>query len=108
MRPCSGQYAVLPKTQHASKPSALARALAAPLRALVWIYRRGVSPLIGAHCRYQPTCSAYAEEALSRYGAFRGGWLTVKRLTRCQPWGGSGYDPVPDIDSAGADEHDAR
>ena len=79
-----------------TRPSLPARVLAAPLRALVWVYRHAVSPLIGANCRYQPTCSAYAEEALSRYGAFRGGWIAVRRLARCHPWGGSGYDPVPD------------
>lgn len=72
-----------------------ARALALPFRGLVWLYRYGLSPLIGANCRYHPTCSAYAEEALSRHGLFRGGWLAVKRIARCHPWGGSGDDPVP-------------
>ena len=69
---------------------------ALPLRGLVWLYRNGISPLIGVNCRFQPTCSAYAEEALRRHGAFRGGWLTVRRIGKCHPWGGSGYDPVPD------------
>ncbi len=69
--------------------------LALPLRGLVWFYRHAISPLIGANCRFQPTCSAYAEEALRRYGAFRGGWLALKRIGRCHPWGGAGYDPVP-------------
>ena len=72
------------------------RVLAWPLLWLVWLYRYGLSPLLGANCRYQPTCSAYAEEAIRTYGAFRGGWLTLKRLGRCHPWGGSGYDPVPE------------
>ena len=71
------------------------RVLAWPLLALVWLYRNGISPLLGANCRFQPTCSAYAEEALRRYGAFRGGWLALRRISRCHPWGGSGYDPVP-------------
>ena len=75
------------------------RVLACPLLALVWVYRKGISPLIGAHCRYEPTCSSYAEESLRRYGAFRGGWLAMKRILRCHPWGGSGYDPVPDLDT---------
>ena len=76
----------------------IGRVLAWPLLWLVWLYRYGLSPLLGANCRYQPTCSAYAEEALRTYGAFRGGWLTLKRLGRCHPWGGSGYDPVPAFD----------
>jgi uncharacterized protein len=58
-------------------------------------YRKGISPFLPASCRYTPTCSAYAEAAIGRYGAFRGGWLATKRLLRCHPWGGSGYDPVP-------------
>ena len=78
------------------KPSPPARWLAAALLGLVWLYRNAVSPLLGTNCRFQPTCSAYAEEALRRYGGFRGGWLVVRRIGRCHPWGGSGYDPVPD------------
>lgn len=74
------------------------RVLAWPLLGLVWIYRTAISPLTGANCRYQPTCSAYAEEALRKYGAFKGGWLALKRIGRCHPWGGSGYDPVPDTE----------
>ena len=71
------------------------KALARPLLGLVWIYRVAISPLLGANCRYEPSCSAYAEEALKKYGAFKGGWLALKRIARCHPWGGSGYDPVP-------------
>ena len=74
---------------------AVGKVLAWPLLALVWIYRNAVSPLLGANCRFQPTCAASAEEALRRYGAFRGGWLELKRISRSHPWGGSGYDPVP-------------
>lgn len=66
----------------------------------VGFYRYLISPIIGPRCRYLPTCSDYALEALQKHGAIKGGWLTVKRLCRCHPirWlgGGDGYDPVPD------------
>ncbi|MCB2110684.1 MAG: membrane protein insertion efficiency factor YidD [Defluviimonas sp.] len=71
--------------------SPLARLFALPVRA----YRLFLSPWLGHSCRYQPTCSAYALEALERHGAIRGGWLALRRIGRCHPWGGSGYDPVP-------------
>lgn len=64
---------------------------------LVRFYQVVLSPLIPARCRYSPTCSSYAIEALEKHGAFRGTWLALKRLGRCQPWGGHGYDPVPDF-----------
>jgi putative membrane protein insertion efficiency factor len=64
---------------------------------MIRFYRRGVSPLLPAACRYTPTCSAYAEQAIERYGAVRGSWLGARRLLRCHPWGGSGYDPVPEL-----------
>ena len=54
------------------------------------------SPLVGRNCRYDPTCSAYALEALRRHGGLKGGWLTLRRLARCHPWGGMGVDDVPD------------
>jgi putative membrane protein insertion efficiency factor len=69
--------------------------LAHILRAFVRIYRYLVSPMLPASCRFQPTCSAYALEAIARHGALRGGWLSLKRIGRCHPWGGSGCDPVP-------------
>lgn len=69
----------------------LAHLVALPVRA----YRLLASPWVGHGCRYQPTCSAYALEALERHGAFRGSWLTLRRIRRCHPLGGSGYDPVP-------------
>ena len=58
-------------------------------------WQKGPSQVLPPSCRYQPSCSAYAIGALERYGAIRGGFLAAKRLLRCHPWGGSGYDPVP-------------
>ena len=66
-------------------------------------YRRFVSPLLGQNCRYNPTCSAYALESISRYGSFRGGWLSAKRIGRCHPFRDGGNDPVPDLDSSTID-----
>jgi putative membrane protein insertion efficiency factor len=63
---------------------------------LVIVYQKLVSPRIGANCRYQPTCSTYAVEAISRFGVIRGGWLALRRLGRCHPLHPGGYDPVPD------------
>lgn len=83
------------------KTSAVSKLLAWPLLGLVWCYRRLISPLLGANCRFEPSCAAYADEALRRHGAFRGGWLAVRRIARCHPWGGSGYDPVPGTGNAG-------
>lgn len=58
-------------------------------------YQLVVSPWLGPNCRFTPTCSQYAVEAVDRYGAWKGLWLTIRRLGRCHPWGGSGHDPVP-------------
>ena len=66
-----------------------------PLLALVKFYQYCISPLTPPSCRYVPTCSQYAVEALRKYGPIKGCWLTLKRLSRCHTWGGSGYDPVP-------------
>lgn len=62
---------------------------------LIRIYQLTLSPFIGNQCRYTPTCSNYGIEAIKKYGAIKGGWLTLKRILSCNPWGGSGYDPVP-------------
>ena len=75
--------------------SALRSALAWLMLALIAFYRTCISPLTPAACRYTPTCSQYAQEAIRKYGPFKGGWLALKRILRCNPWGGSGYDPVP-------------
>jgi hypothetical protein len=73
----------------------VARIIAWPLLGFVWLYRYTVSPLIGANCRFQPTCSEYARQALHEHGGIKGTWLSLKRISRCHPWGGSGNDPVP-------------
>jgi putative membrane protein insertion efficiency factor len=61
----------------------------------IYFYRYCISPFTPASCRYTPSCSEYALQAIKKYGPFRGGWLAIKRISRCHPWGGSGYDPVP-------------
>jgi putative membrane protein insertion efficiency factor len=61
---------------------------------LVRAYRLLLSPYLPPSCRYQPTCSQYAEEALDKYGALKGGMIALKRISRCHPWGGNGYDPL--------------
>jgi len=63
--------------------------------ALIQLYRFCLSPWLGNHCRFYPSCSSYAEEAIATYGVFKGTWLTVKRLSRCHPWHEGGLDPVP-------------
>ena len=72
-------------------------------KGLVWLlvlpirfYQIAISPLLGPSCRFTPTCSEYARQALVKHGPVKGLWLAVKRILRCHPWGGSGYDPVPD------------
>lgn len=66
------------------------------LQTPVHLYRWLISPLTPASCRYHPTCSTYALEALETHGAWKGLWLGLRRILRCHPWGGSGYDPVPE------------
>jgi uncharacterized protein len=62
-----------------------------PIRLYQWL----ISPWFGANCRYQPTCSHYAVEAVREWGFFKGWWMALKRISKCHPWGGFGYDPVP-------------
>ncbi|MEM9210461.1 MAG: membrane protein insertion efficiency factor YidD [Pseudomonadota bacterium] len=69
-----------------------AKILALPIKG----YRLFLSPLIGSNCRFHPTCSTYAMQALEKHGAIKGGWLAIRRIARCHPWGGSGVDEVPD------------
>jgi putative membrane protein insertion efficiency factor len=69
--------------------------LRAALVTVIRFYQKGISPYLPSACRYTPSCSAYAIEALEAHGAMRGSWLTARRLLRCHPWGGHGYDPVP-------------
>jgi len=66
-----------------------------PLLVLIYIYKGVISPLTPASCRHLPTCSSYAIEALQKHGLFKGFWLSLKRISKCHPWGTSGYDPVP-------------
>ncbi|MDY8134265.1 membrane protein insertion efficiency factor YidD [Aquimarina sp. 2201CG5-10] len=68
----------------------------APFIGLVRLYQNLISPLTPATCRYHPTCSQYTVEALQKHGLLKGGWMAIKRIFSCHPWGGSGYDPVPD------------
>lgn len=84
-------------TTKSAAPSAAARLLALPVHG----YRYVVSPLLGSNCRYYPSCSAYALDALAEHGALRGGWLSVRRIARCHPWHEGGYDPVPPASTGG-------
>lgn len=61
----------------------------------VYFYKYSISPMLPPSCRYTPTCSEYAIQAIKKYGPFKGFWLATKRIARCNPWGGHGYDPVP-------------
>ncbi len=66
------------------------------LTLLIRAYRYGISPYLGAHCRFEPSCSRYAEIAIARYGVLRGGGMALRRLSRCHPWHAGGVDPVPE------------
>lgn len=76
-------------------PGFMRRGITWPLLAGLRLYKRWLSPLLPPACRYLPTCSDYAQEAVELHGPWRGSWLAGKRLCRCHPWGGHGFDPVP-------------
>jgi len=80
-------------------------ALARLTRAIILVYRWTLSPLLGPRCRFYPSCSMYALEAVDRYGAIRGAWLALRRIGRCHPWHPGGYDPVPERASRGGHSH---
>lgn len=82
----------------ADPPTRLVRLATVPFILLVRIYQVTLGPLMGGHCRFVPTCSEYAIEAYRVHGPFRGTWLTARRVLRCHPLGGHGYDPVPGRD----------
>ncbi len=69
--------------------------LSIPFIILIRFYQWCISPWLGSRCRYTPTCSQYGLEAFKKHGAVKGGWLTIRRILSCHPWGGHGYDPVP-------------
>jgi len=71
--------------------------LAIPFIWLVRFYQAAISPYLPASCRFTPTCSHYTIEALQKHGLLKGGWLSIKRISSCHPWGRSGYDPVPEV-----------
>ncbi len=77
------------------KDKSLSKVAGGLLIGMVKFYQGAISPHFGPCCRYTPTCSQYAVEALRKYGPLKGSWLATKRICRCHPWGGSGYDPVP-------------
>lgn len=75
--------------------SLLSRFISRIFLALIRFYQLAISPHLMPSCRYTPSCSQYATEAIQKYGPLKGGWLGLKRILRCHPWGGHGYDPVP-------------
>lgn len=93
---------MMDSTQEDQRTSWMSKVLKALSKALAWLlllpirfYQKCISPLTPAACRFTPTCSEYARQAIVKHGPFKGLWLAVKRILRCHPWGGSGYDPVP-------------
>ncbi len=89
----SGGYQIISRPAFTFTP--MSRLFRALFLGLVWFYRNFISPLTSASCRYTPTCSAYAAEAITKYGPWRGGRMALRRIASCHPWGGHGFDPVP-------------
>jgi len=81
------------------------KVFAAVLIIPIRIYQYAISPLLGANCRYSPTCSAYAIQAIQEWGPIKGTWMGIKRISTCHPWGGEGYDPVPKNPKNHAEDH---
>ena len=96
-----------PETPVASPPgSALTKAARLVLLGPIWVYRRLVSPMLPQRCRYYPSCSAYAEQAVREHGLVRGAWLGVRRLARCHPWAPGGVDHVPPVSPRATEAND--
>ncbi len=76
------------------------------LISLIKFYQAAISPYLGSNCRHIPTCSNYTMEAIREWGPWKGSWIGIKRISKCHPWGTSGYDPVPKKDHTGKDERD--
>lgn len=74
----------------------ISKILAIVAKGVVTLYARLISPMLAPSCRFQPTCSSYALEAIEVHGGIKGVWLALRRIGRCHPWGGQGFDPVPD------------
>lgn len=91
----AGPLVMAPETPPARCPTSGPRTGRRLAMGLIRIYQRTVSPWLGPHCRFDPSCSQYAVEAIGRHGVVRGAGHAVRRLGRCHPWGGAGYDPVP-------------
>ncbi|HLD54062.1 MAG TPA: membrane protein insertion efficiency factor YidD [Sediminibacterium sp.] len=83
------------KNDQTLKAFSITRMLGYLLIPFIKIYQYIISPVMGPKCRFVPTCSQYGEQALKKYGLFKGGWLLIKRLSKCRPGGGSGWDPLP-------------